>query len=93
MKINTSKRKVISSSPKNITIENESIEIVEELKFSGSVPPNLSLNVKRIAMANSTFGTPKKSARSFRDISTKFKLRLKQNNALIQPIAIHGSKT
>ena len=89
MKINTSKCKVISSSPKNITIENESIEIVEELKFSGSVPPNLSLNVKKIAMANSTFGTPK----SFRDISTKFKLRLKQNNALILPIAIHGSKT
>ena len=57
MKINTNKCKTISSSPINITIENENIEVAEEFKFLGPIVSNSSHDVKRrTAMTNSVFG-------------------------------------
>ena len=93
MKINFSKRKVIASSEKRITLEGEELEIIGELYFFGSIVPSTEREVLVDAQPKhrQPFGRLRNGIFSKRSISTSLKARL--YGALLLPIAIYGGDT
>ena len=92
MKINFGKCKVLTPSNSNIMIQGELLENVNNFVYLGSSVPNVTKDIgRRIALALTLFGRPRKSIWSNRDILLKLKLRLYR--VLILPIASYASET
>ena len=92
LKVNQTKCKVLTSETRNITIDGNSVENVDNFVFLGSVVPDTADDVKRrIALASSAFGRLKEKIWRNRSIPLKIKTRLYY--ALIVPIAIYACET
>lgn len=90
MKINAYKSKIISPEKRTAT-DGQDIEHKDTFLYLGSIVPGTEKDVKRIALAASSFGRLKNTIWSRRDVSRNLKIRLYKT--LILPIAINASET
>ena len=91
MTINGAKSKIISPSDKQIVIDGEEAEHVQEFVFLGSVEPKSAKDVIRcIGVTSTAFGRLREAIWNKKSISNALKIRL--CNALIVTIAIYGSE-
>ena len=92
MKINPLKCKVMSSDKRDITINNNVIDKVDEFVFLGSSVPSVETDVKRrTRLAAWAFGKLQNTIWNNQDISRSLKIRIYK--ALILPIAIYGAES
>ena len=91
MTINGAKSKIISPSDKQIVIDGEEAEHVQEFVFLGSVEPKSAKDVIRcIGVTSTAFGRLREAIWNKKSISNALRIRL--CNALIVTIAIYASE-
>ena len=91
MKINFSKRMVITSSEKGIVLEDKNLETVGGFCFLLSIVPSTDIDVSQcITLVSAGFGRLINGIFSNRSISTSLKARL--YGAIILPIVIYGAE-